>query len=933
MFPMFKLKIAFLLIFFGGSVLAQRGGVRGTVKNAQSGMYLPKVIVRLQEKNISTQTNNHGFFFLKKIPVGKYYLIFQKKGFYSLIIPDVRVLAHHIKRLSVEMYPGDEKEYLFLEIGGIEVTAQRELLPDEPETVHRISGGEIRHMQANSLADVLEMIPGNEKTGNLGLSKKQSVNLRNFGDQASAFGTKVVVDDVPLTNNADLQTGSGVGYGSTVPQTAGWQYDLRNVVAENIAKVEVMSGISGVEYGDNSAGVIVVKTKMRNIPNRIKIKNNPDTREANWMGGLHLWKTDFVYNFNYGYSERNIRISGDEYHRLSAALKASTSFFRKQVVLDQKFQYGRRLEENNYKIDSTVTRAYNRDYQLTYSQIWHWAPNKVSKIYWRNYIDFKNRNSWRHKMEHRDLGYITDRVSAGTREAIIADPVYFSDVTTTGKEWSFGSKLKISRKVFTGNILHRFLGGMEFQKDENTGPGKRFNILYPPNGSTLRPRSFDDIPGIVQLALFFEDRITGKWFLPFTLDAGFRIDSYNPESFKPFRLFQNKDVFQADQGTFFNPRFGLKLRPFKRTQLRFSYGKSSKAPGLSMLYPEAYYLDVVDSGRTTVRIEDGRGGYKDTVETIPLVSTYIFDQSSPFLKGYQSTKYEIGFDQQIGQVGLSILGYYQFTDKFPWSMTEPFIYHRYFWPHWPQEEGKEETESILDPGRKNKKAANLRWTKSSGLEFSLRTHRIPSLNMRFRVSAAFNFSKTGEHDFPLFVSTGHTYTRGDTLSSGWVVPRDMEILPFYNPSISWHQRTVINYLVDYIARPLGIWLTFKAQQVLWDQSLLTANKEHIRQAKGYYEEGKIVRIDAETSTRMGLDRTLNTLNTEVDTSKPNNKWLFSIVASKSLFSGAEISLYVTNILNDPAYYINRYGTFTARNPDMFWGIAFSTRLDDFFKKK
>jgi len=54
------------------------------------------------------------------------------------------------------------------------------------------------------------------------------------------------------------------------------------------------------------------------------------------------------------------------------------------------------------------------------------------------------------------------------------------------------------------------------------------------------------------------------------------------------------------------------------------------------------------------------------------------------------------------------------------------------------------------------------------------------------------------------------------------------------------------------------------------------------------------------------------------------------VVSKSLWKGAEISLFVDNIFNDRAYYRNRLGSYSARNPEMFWGIAFSSKLDHLF---
>ncbi len=922
--------ILFALIFLGGNLLAQTGGLQGTVKNEADSKGIAKVIVHVDGTDISGQTTDGGYFDLQNIPEGKHYIIFRKQNYYSLVIPDIEIKSGKNSQLNIKMYPGDESEYLFLEIGGIQVTAQRELLPEESETVQRISSGEIEHMQANSLSDVLDLIPGNEKSEHPGLGRKQQIALRNLNDpldgSPAMFGTKIIVDDVPLTNNADLQTGVGVNYGTSVQSTAEGQYDLREVVADNLKKVEVEAGASSVEYGDHTAGVIVAQTKTHNVPTRLKIKHNPDTQEANFMGSLQAFGSDLVYNFNYGYSEREIRVKGDEYHRISGSLKSSSTFWNKKLNVNQRLSYSRKLEEDNDASDPYGIKAYNRDHHITYSHQIRYKYNAVAGLYWRNYVDYKRRNSWVHKRESADLGFQTNRLTNGTQEGIPIEPSYFSDVRTIGDEWSYGSKLKWNQKIFTGDFLHRFLAGAEFQRDENKGPGKTYDVLRPPGGkANSRPRSFDAIPGITQMALFLEDRITGELVIPFTVNAGFRIDSYNPKGFRFSRLFAGEDAFLAGQGTFFNPRVGLKLKPFPRTQIRFSYGKSSKTPGLSMLYPELYYLD--SYGYTIRSVPDGNGGMRDS--TISLVTTTIYDRSNPDLKGYQSTKYEASFDQQIGSFGITLTGYYNETTGGPRKIKRALSYNRYFWPNWPDTSGRQTIETVLVSNSPYDLTLNLRKSKTSGAEITIRTHRIRSLNMRFKINASFIYSKYSSDLYPNYGGHPRSYTAGDTLSSGWVVPEDLEIIPYYKPLASWRQRGVINYSVDYISNPLGIWFTFKAQQVVLDQNLRIDHPQ--TSAIGYYENGKNIPIDAETSAKMELDRSFNPLDVAVDKSRTGSKWLFSIVASKSLFKGAEVSLFVDNIWNDPAYYLNRYGAYSRRNPEMFWGLAFSSKIDDWFR--
>ena len=141
---------------------------------------------------------------------------------------------------------------------------------------------------------------------------------------------------------------------------------------------------------------------------------------------------------------------------------------------------------------------------------------------------------------------------------------------------------------------------------------------------------------------------------------------------------------------------------------------------------------------------------------------------------------------------------------------------------------------------------------------------------------------------------------------------------------------VVKYSVDYIAKSLGIWLTFRAEQKLWEQSL-RYSKIKIS-ADGYYYNGQNYDIDAATSALMGLDRSTPPITeTTVNDSRPNDIWLFSITASKALFKGAEVSIFVNNIFNNFGYYRDVYGLLRAANPAIFWGIAFSSKLDGLFK--
>lgn len=916
--------ILFLFLVLIRLTNAQTGELTGVARDSKNPV--ADVIVKIQSMELSTYTDSNGRYHIGNIPYGEYYVIFSRGGYYSLVIPDVKIDSDDPVSVNVDMVHGDEKEYLFLEIGGIQVTADRELIAEEPETVHRISSGEIEHMQANSLANVLDLIPGNEKTNSSGLDKAQKISLRNFSSpedynqDLSLFGTKIIIDDTPLSNNADLQTGVGVGSGSSVQSHTSDQYDLREIVADNLEKVEVMSGASSVEYGDHSNGLILVTTKSSNVPTRFRYKNNPDTREANLNGSFSMLGTDFIYNANYGYSERDIRIEGDEFHRIAGELKALNRFSGGDLRLTQIFRYNRILQEDNDQSDPYKTKAYNRDHHFVYTNKINYQWDKKTSLYFRGFIDYNHRNSWKHKLETPDLAIWTDRMTPGTTEGIIPEEAtYFSDVTTTGEEWNVGAKLRFNKRIFTGPLLHNFMVGGEFILDQNIGQGKNYDILKPPSGqNSTRPRSFDDTPAMLQMAFFAEDRISGEWILPYTIHFGLRIDTYNPRGFD---FSSGSDPFRSRQGTFFNPRVGLKLTLAPKTLFRFTFSKSSKMPPLSSITPENYFLDVLDY---TIKTLPGGG---DT--TIALISTYLFDRTVLNLKGYQNTKFEVALDRQFGNLGLSLLGYYQHADNIPTLRNQyiPFMYNRYNWPNWPDSTGRIIIESVTSKDGKYKIANNVSNSEGYGTEISMRTHRIPSLNMIFRINAAFNFKRYSYNDYRHYGST-HTLPAGETIGTDWVLDEPLQVIPYYSPYGSWRQKMVVNYSIDYIASSLGIWIRLKAQQVILDKDLDKENPTY--SANGFYAGGEHYTIDEQTSADLGLDRSFNELDITVDNSRLAPKWLFSITASKSLYQGAEISFFVENIFNDRAYYYSRQDTWRTRSPEIHWGIGFSTILNNLF---
>jgi len=114
----------------------------------------------------------------------------------------------------------------------------------------------------------MQLVPG-QLMDRPDLTQQQGLQLRTLQNNSTmAFGTSIVVDGMPMSNNGSVSQGtfSGSAFAGT---------DLRQVSADNIEEVEVIRGIPSAEYGDLTSGLVVVHSKVGVTPWQAKVKVNP----------------------------------------------------------------------------------------------------------------------------------------------------------------------------------------------------------------------------------------------------------------------------------------------------------------------------------------------------------------------------------------------------------------------------------------------------------------------------------------------------------------------------------------------------------------------------------------------------------------------------------------------------------------------------------
>jgi len=894
----FWMFISITLFSNNGFSQQTTGNLTGKVVDLNTLQPVKDVLVKFQTLSAEAISDAKGEFEFRNIPVGVYNLEFIKDGYQKSIITRQKISEGLTTRIHVELVAGISGDEALFFIGGIEITAEKELLPEKVETVTQIKSSDIEHIQATSLGDVLDLVPGVEMKNQPALKEPVKVQIRDprSDNSVTAFGAKVIIDDIPISNNSNMQGGllSGVYTGTSNG------LDLREIPADNIESVEIVRGIAPANHGDYVGGLINVKTKTSMKPtSRLKGKNNPDTKELNWGGSLPLGTTGVNYNVNWGYSEQDIRKDYDNTQRLAAQLSLDNAFFDKRLAMKNQFKYSTLFEEIHQNPDDPdALESINKGYRFVFGNKLTYKLDPITELLSNFYVNYRRVNSYKQSRRMADNRVTSTLFDEGTQVGTRQYGSYIYRYTTLGDEVSIGHTLEWSRQFYTGSYLNKFDIGNDFQYDDNFGEGKTFDLLYPSSTSD-RPRSFDDVPGTFQHSMFVNDQIAGALWKPFTLNLGFRLERYSTGRFDEL------NPLKAKNGTFFNPRINLAYYLNENTHLRLGYGASSKSPALMQIFPDPFYLDVLDI--VPVYRETDTLFVRDS-----LITTYIFDLSNPDLKGYQENKVEVSLDHQIGEFGVSLTGFYSKRTDEPISETVPYVYYKFNRPNWPSADGESIADTLMDVTRTT---INGGWSKFDGLEFIFKTRRLKKLNMDFNFNATYHHVESGS----------------DGLSWGSV--RSDYSIPIYNPTKRWTQKLLLTYQVNYVSKPLGIWVSLTAQQRPHYKTKTVGYSDSL--AVAYYNglTNEIVQIPNHERMNPEYENYRLTRNPiDYMTFFYPNKWLFNVRVSKSLFRGAEVSLFVNNFLDDRAFYEDqRYpGYYLSANPEIFYGMEISMLIDKLF---
>ena len=500
----------------------------------------------------------------------------------------------------------------------------------------------IDHLQASSLADVMQLVPG-AVMGNTDLTSSSNTRLqiRSASQTAynsnAAFGSPVIIDGVPMSNNGNLVQGD-------FSSTASAGTDLRNISADDIEEVEVVRGIPSAEYGDLTSGMVVVHSKIGVTPWQVKGKINPTQMNYSLGKGLRMNKYG-VLNFNADYAQAwgDPRKKTNSFDRYNFSVGYGIDITRKwHTDTKLRYNYSKSWSGNDPDAiqDGTEAKDINKSFSLT-----HNGKIRLDRIFSRNIsytlgLSLTQADSRNTAFAGGGLTPIFTARETGYYVLPFVTQSYKATGITESRPGNLYAKINNSFFVKSGKTYQSFKMGIDYKYDWNSGRGY-YNVdeqlPLKPNGSS-RPRAFSDVPGLHQFAAYIEDNFSWQYWNKRTLrvQLGGRFTAMQP--FDEVRTFA------------FSPRMNVTIELNKWLNLRGGIGMNSKTPGLNYLYPDKHYTDYASASYMP---------QDDPAAQLYYGYTNVYEVAySKDLKNVNTTKVELGFDVKLpGGRKLSVIAY------------------------------------------------------------------------------------------------------------------------------------------------------------------------------------------------------------------------------------------------------------------------------------
>ena len=880
----------------------QRGAVvSGRVVEAKTAVPIDLAQVTVEGTRIFALADSTGRYRLVGVPPGPQVLLVQRLGYADSRVPiTVPPLGTVIQDIEMAVSA--------LELEGLIVTADPSgRARGELGTASVVDQAAVANQTAASLAGVLELIPG-EPLKPPNLDDVQQIALRSVPTSTSAaltlggpsaqdlasFGTLIILDGVPVSNNANLQTTGSRGV-LRVASSAGGGIDLRQIPASTLERVEVIRGVPSARYGDLTQGAIVVDTRAGVVEPTASVRWDAQLLEGSLVAGRALGSPQLASaSFDLTRNELARSYGLADSYRLAAQLAHRALIGRipagragdGRLVLDTRLHFFKVNADSPENPEVLPGSAYwNRESGLRLSERARLALAGEAVVDLTAALGYTRRRSFVQSPLVAPALPFTDRLSEGRGTGRFIGGQYLSALTLEGDEWLIYSRLEGQKPQRFLGFDHRLRVGAELRREWNAGPGYGFDMESPPqvtfNGvrGFDRPRRFDAIAPVAASAVYFDDRLirTVLGGAGLELQAGLRLDL----------LHEGTHWFSGIRDAVLQPRLNAQLAPWPWLRLRGAWGRVAKQPPVAYLYPPPQYFDVVNVNWYAT----------DPAERLAVLTTFIRDPTNPDLGFATGRKAELGleFAPRRGATSVSLVAFsdrttggvgigarpdfllrerFQLSDSTPGTGQPPQIIEPAF---------AVDTIPILIDWPEN----NLT-LESEGIELTAALPELRPIRTRLHVQAAWMRTK--------FFKEGLDF--GPPFTSEFQLNENISRAPFWEDPLRTGERAIITYRLIHHNPALGLVVTATIEHIAKEIEQNVAGTDSLAFAGYITRSGRLVYVPVEERASPEYsDLRVPRTGTFVDLNETPPDWLMSLQVSKTLPRGGRLSFFAFNVLD------------------------------------
>jgi hypothetical protein len=867
--------------------------VVGRVADAETGEPVVGALVVVEGHELGALTDSQGSYRLARVPAGPQVLRAERIGYAPVRAP-VTVPTRGTLRQDFSLSRSA------LRIEGIVVTADpMGRARGELGTASVVGREAIANQVATSLAGVLELVPGMPMSAP-GLEGVQQVSLRaapttvTETGELAAFGTLIILDGVPLSNNANLQSPpAGIQFATA----ARGGIDLRRIPASTIERVEVIRGVPSARFGDLTQGAIVVETRTAAIDPELAVRFDPRMANTAVVAGRALGAAHTgAVSFDAARHRPNAGLRDDEAYRLSLQLMhrgtwggAAGEEGTPRLVLDTRVDAFRVLDDRPVIPDDVTAFATSiRDQGFRLSERARLRLGEDARLQLTASLDMTRQRSFWQTMRTSAATPFTDRLTEGRSTGhFIAGP-YLARIEVDGEPWMGYGRLEYETSLRWLGASHALRTGVEARREWNSGPGYRFAMEAPPQISFDgiagfdRPRSYDAVPALASTALYVDDRATrpfGREGMA-QIQAGLRLDI----------LHTGGSWFSGVRDQALQPRLNVEVAPVPSLRFRGGWGRTAKLPSMGRLHPPPVYFDVVNVNWFA----------DDPAERLALLTTFVRDPSNAALGLAMADKAEAGVEVGSGEWAVTLVGFMERVNGAFGTRPEPGWVPRDRFDLENDAPGTGEPPRIVEPPVRTdtipvlvaRPDNNVRLD-TRGVEATAFLPEIRPLRTRVQVQAAWieTEQERGGPDFG-----GVSQFRDFQLSQG------QARAPYWESPFRSGRRALATYRVVHHQPTLGLVITGTVQHNLLDRVWDRAATDTLAFAGYVTREGDMIPVapDARGNPEFqDLRRPRTGAFTELRTTPAD--WIMGLQVRKSLPLNGHFSFWAFNLMDRRGY--------------------------------